>query len=151
LGGAVLAPGIASAADEYTVCGTTWAQEPMTIGAAGRTVHVPGFTIRQCRTQYGQFQDPKTAPGWIAPRVQPGVCDPSNLDAACFSIYVDRVPIAGYSNETVEITVEGVPLPPVDIDIPQHALADGGSTCVFSIGYHSAPTHNCAAYWDLGQ
>lgn len=143
-------PGLAHAATETRTCVTRWQQDPMTIGAAGRTVHIPGFQVIQCSTHYGSI-DPATAATWIRPRVEPGVCDPSTLDAACFSVYIDRVAIPGYTNVTVQVVVDGEPLQPVDVDAPQHPLADGGALCVFSIGYHAAPTHDCAAYWDLGQ
>jgi hypothetical protein len=146
-----VASGPAHAATETTTCATRWQQDPMTIGAVGKTVHVPGLQVVQCTTHYG-FIDPAAAASLITLRIQPGVCDPATtFDSACFSIYVDRAPIAGFSNVTVQVSVDGEPLQPVDVDIPQHPLADGGSTCVFSIGYHAAPTHACVAYWDLGQ
>ena len=141
-----IGPGVAHAG---TGCTALVGTEPLTLGVVGREVHVPGVKARWCRTDSGDGTVTH-APQWVTPRLQPGTCEPSAFDAACFSVYIDTANLFQWQNWTLETYVDGVPQDPVSVDFPQHFMT-GGSLCVLSVGYRVAPTHDCLSYLDLGQ
>jgi hypothetical protein len=141
--GASITPTLAQAGTTGCWTSEPVGTDPVTVGVAGRTVHVPGVKVLLCDTYYGAY------PPSITPRLQPGSCEPSVYDPACFSIYVDAAQLRGVSNVTLEVFIDNQSQPPISVDIPE--LPPGGSTCVVSVGYRVAPDHACLAFVDLGQ
>jgi hypothetical protein len=144
-----ISPSVAEAATFCTFSGTPFGTQPLTVGVAGHDVHVPSVKVRLCYDYYGTgvFAD---IPQYVIPRVVPGTCSSTTLDPACFTVYVDALGWFGITKVTVETFIDDVPQTPIPLDLPQ--LPPGAqSVCVLSVGYRSAPTHDCLAFLDLGQ
>jgi hypothetical protein len=118
----------------------------VTVGIGDESVHVPGVKVRICGSPHGSTQ---YAAQWLAPRIQPGTCDPSIYDPACFTLYVESYGVPYYTHFTVYTFIDGVPQEPVRVDIPP--LGEPFSKCIVSVGYREAPTHDCELWVDLGQ
>lgn len=147
----VFAPGIASADGSGCAlegllppplggAGQGVGTDSVTIRLADKEVTVPGVRVRVCETWYGDG-DFTHIPQWVTPRLVPGICESSLFDPACFTVYVDVNGVIGYSNLSVYVTIAGQPQPPVEIPIPP--VAGSRSICVLSVGYRTAPVHDC--------
>jgi hypothetical protein len=147
----VLAPGIASADGSSCAleqllpppiggAGQGVGTDNVTVRLADKEVTVPGVRIRVCETWYGDG-DLTHIPQWITPRLVPGTCESSLFDPACFTVYVDVNGVIGYSHLTVYVTIAGQSQPPIEIPIPP--VAGSRSICVLSVGYRTAPVHDC--------
>jgi hypothetical protein len=139
-------PGTAHA-DHVEGCITTQpvGTDPVTVGVLGEEVHVPGVKLRLCASPHGSVSDPDK---WLAPRIEPGVCDASIFDPLCFTVYIESDRIPHWTHWTLYTWVDGVPQEPIRVDVPP--VPQGVSICLLSIGYKEAPTHDCATFVDLG-
>jgi hypothetical protein len=119
----------------------------ITTGGGGLpVVHVPGVKVLICGSPHGNTG---YLPQWLAPRIEPGTCQPSTFDPLCFTLYVDSFGVPYYTHFTVYTWIDGVPQDPVRVNIPP--LGEPFSKCILSIGYPAAPNHDCIRWIDLGQ
>lgn len=147
--GLAAAPGVAHA-EHAEFCSTT---EPVgvdsiTVGTGdGEEVHVPGVKVHYCNSGMHWPAAPVTQ--WLTPRIEPGTCDPSLFDPACFTLYLESAGVPHHTHFTVYTYIDGVPQEPIRVDVPP--LGEPFSKCIISMGFREAPTHDCELWVDLGQ
>jgi hypothetical protein len=153
--GLVSGSGIAHA--EETHCLLNSGNEPvgtedLEVDLGPATVGVAGVQVSICWTQRGN-SDLGQIPNWAPPRVEPGICEPSELyDPLCFSVYVD--PESAPVISSVTVTTHSRAQQPPDwswhFPLPQ-ASSEEGPLCLLSVGYPAAPDRDCEVTADLGQ